>query len=330
MSTTIGLPGSQAQLIITPRPRRIAVFGAGGHIGGPLAEWAGYVAPDVSLRLLTSSAATAQRLGSDFPAAEVVQADLLDRSTLDAAVEGADGIFVVTPAPFDEATAMTNLVDAVRAAGVATHIVRIVGFEAESSPERVPASLREYGGTAQQHYIAKRILAESGLPVTFLNIGATYMDNLLSLAPGVRSHRQVIWPERVIPFIDPRDVGEIAANLLLSEDGRHIDQFYTVNNGHDVLTTQELVATMSDVLRMPIALDTRPEAFVDANRERLAQRRGRPDAAERILEFILFEQRSGAFLQLNDFAQRMLGRAPITVRAWLLEHRAHFLPGADA
>ncbi|WP_164861454.1 NmrA family NAD(P)-binding protein [Microbacterium sp. CPCC 204701] len=308
------------------RPRSVTIFGAAGHIGRPLAEHLRFAAPDVALRLITTSSDRAVGLSVAFPESEVVIADLMDAATLSVAVEGSQGVFVVTPSPFDESVAMANLIAALRADGSLTHLVRVVGYEPESRPERVPQSLREYQGTAQQHYVAKRLLDESGLPVTYLNIGATYLDNLLPLARTVKSDRVIVLPQRIIPFIDPRDVGEIAANLLTSTDARHLDQFYTVNNGNDLLTTEELAEIFSDVLKTKITAYTRPEAFVELNRDQLARRRGRPDAAERVLEFIAYEQGNGAFLSLNDFARRMLGREPTTVRGWVMEHRHHFLP----
>ena len=308
-----------------PVPRSIAVFGASGHIGGPLAEQVRYEAPHVALRLVTSSEDKRHALCTRFPDAESVVANLYDPLSLGRALDGIEGIFVVTPAPFDEATAMANFVKAVQASSRAVHIVRILGYEPESLARRVPEHVRQYGGTAQQHYVAKRLLDESDLPVTYLNVGATYMDNLLALAPAVKSRRMVIWPDRVIPFIDPRDLGEVAANLLLSPDQRHLHQFHTVNNGQDLLTTHQVAAIMSDVLKARLTCETSREAFVREHGPRVAARRGAEDAADRVFDFIEYEQGNSAFLALNDFAERVLGRKPTSVRAWLMEHRGHFL-----
>ncbi|MFK0156630.1 NAD(P)H-binding protein [Streptomyces sp. NPDC090493] len=312
-----------------PVPRSIAVFGASGHIGAPLARHVLYRNPDVKLRLITSSESKRDGLRARFPDDECVVADLLDPSGLDAALQGIEGIFVVTPSPFDETLAMSNFVKAVRAADSAVHIVRILGYEPESLPRRVPEHVRRFGGTAQQHYVAKTLLDASDLPVTYLNVGATYLDNLLALAPAVRSRRTVVWPDRVIPFIDPRDLGEVAANLLLSPDPRHLHQFHTVNNGQDLLTTEEVADILSDVLKVRLTCETSREAFVAEHGARIAARRGAENAADRILDFIEYEQGNSAFLALNDFAERMLGRKPTSVRAWLMEHRAHFVGAED-
>jgi uncharacterized protein YbjT (DUF2867 family) len=305
-------------------PASIAVFGAAGHIGGPLARHVRYTAPEVRLRLITSSATRQAALQAGFPSCQCVVADYFDAESLRQALQDMEGVFVVTPSPFDEATAMGNLIGALKSAGSVRHVVRIVGYEPESLPRRVPEHVRRFGGTAQQHYVAKALLDESDLPVTYLNIGASYMDNFLALAPLVAKHGTMVWPDRLISYIDPRDVGEIAANLLLSPDRRHLHQFHTVNNGQDLVSTAQVTEILGDVLKVRLKHDPSRGAFIDAYGARLASSRGVPGAAEAILDFIEYEQGNAAFLALNDFAARILGRAPTTVRAWFMEHRHHF------
>ena len=53
-------------------PTRVLVFGAAGHIGGPLAHWIATHHSDVSLRLATSRPASVAELRSAFPDCEVV------------------------------------------------------------------------------------------------------------------------------------------------------------------------------------------------------------------------------------------------------------------
>lgn len=55
---------------IKPIPRSIAVFGCGGRWGHPVADDLRYAAPDIRLRLLTSTEAGAAALRPEFPDAE--------------------------------------------------------------------------------------------------------------------------------------------------------------------------------------------------------------------------------------------------------------------
>lgn len=304
-----------------PELHRIAIFGATGRMGGAVAAYLAYVSPRTTLRLLSSSPAGVAQLAA-YPAAEHAAADYLNPSSLAAALDGVDGVFVVTPSGLDEQAAMTNLVEAVRAAGTVRHIVRVVGYEPEATLARVPPHLARRNGDGTQHFVAKALLDESGLPVTFLNCGSTLMDNFRWFRQPVAERDVFVYPPRLVPFVDVRDFGEIAARLLLSDDARHISQFHTVNNGHDLLTTPEVAAMLSDVLRRPIRLDASREGFLREYGPVMNARS--PGEADYRWDFMAFELQNSVAWALNDFAERMLGRRPTTLRAWLMEHRAMF------
>jgi uncharacterized protein YbjT (DUF2867 family) len=305
-----------------PVPRTIAIFGANAHVGKPLARFLRFKAPHLKLRLISSSLATAASLRDEFPEADVSHASYFDPTSLDAALAEMEGIFVVTPTYLDEKVAMTNLVASVKKAGSATHIIRIVGHEPEQSLDRVPQALRDFGsGTATQHFVAREVLDASALPVTCLNIGASYMDNFIRIAEITRRTRSLVWPQRYIPYIDPRDVGEIAARLLLSPDRRYLHQFLTINNGHDLLTSDAVAAIMSDVLLETISHDGSREAFLREFTGIWEKRYNRKGVAEYLWNFFAYEAGNAAFHSLNDLAERILQRKPTTLRAFFREHR---------
>jgi uncharacterized protein YbjT (DUF2867 family) len=152
--------------------------------------------------------------------------------------------------------AVTNLVAALEGSDTLVHLIRMLGMQPEANLRRVPQSLRTHGmGLPIQHPIAKRVLDDSGLPVTYLNSGATFIDNFLRNAKGLRNHRTLIWPERLIPFIDTDDIAEVAARILLSDNHRHIGQFHTMNNGQDILRFSDVARLMSEVWGVPIRHD---------------------------------------------------------------------------
>ena len=300
-----------------PIPRAILIFGAAAHIGGPLAAFLAREAPSIRLRLATRDPAKGDRLRQAFPSADVVVADYLDLPSLQRAVEGMEGVFVITPWQTDERPAMTNLVDALKGSGSLVQLLRLVGVQPEASLHRVPQSLRDEGlALPIQHPIAKRILDDSGLPVTYLNIGATFMDNFLMLGirEGLRRERRLVWPERLIPWIDPRDIAEVAARLFLSDNHRHIGQFHTLNNGQDLLRFQDVAQLMSEVWDEPIAYDSSRESFF-ASYPQIGP--GLPH----LWDFFQYEQDNEVVWARNDFVERMLGRKPTTLRDWLIEHR---------
>ena len=304
-----------------PIPQSILVFGAAGRIGGPLAKILASEAPSIRLTLATHSPQKAAMLHQKFPTAEIVIADYFDPASLRIAVEGIEGIFVITSSGIEERPAMTNLIAAIRQSSSVTQVLRQVGLQPEANARRIPDSLRD-GAIALpvQHAIAKQLLDESGLPVTYLNCGATFMDNfiLFGMNEYLKRERRLIWPERLIPWIDTRDVGEVAARLFLSDNHRHIGQFHTLNNGHDLMRFQEVAQLMSEVWGVPISHDASRESFFAAY----------PTFGERrkiLWDFFQYEQDNEVVWARNDFVERILQRKPKTLREWLIENRAEMI-----
>jgi uncharacterized protein YbjT (DUF2867 family) len=307
------------------RPRRIVVFGASGHLGGPLARHVQAQAPDVHLRLVTSAPSKLAALADAFPQAEMVQADYFDEASMRAALSDANGVFLVTPNFLDEARAMPIFVRAARDAGTIEHVVRLLGDPPGMTLDRVPASIREFwpAGPATQHLIAKDILKQSDLPVTFMNCAAYLMDNLKA-APlrGLQEHRTLIVPvNRINAFIDPRDVAEVAACLLLSENHRHIGQTHHLDNGHDLMRFSQVAELMSDLFGEPIAYDGSPETFMRVSGERYRRIMGNERAPDYMVDVFEYERENEVVWRRSDVVESIIGRKPRTLRDWLGEHR---------
>lgn len=300
-------------------PNSVLIFGAAGHIGGPLARFLRREAPQIRLRLVTSKPARAKPLKQDFPGAEVVVADYTNLPSLEIAADGMEGIFVVTPGGTNERPAMMNLVTALKSANCAVHVLRGLGMQPEANLHRIPQVLRDHGlGLPIQHPIAKAILDESGLPVTYMNFGATFMDNFIGMgmADTLRRERKLVWHDRLVPFIDPRDIAEVAGRLFLSDNHRHIGQFHTLNNGQDLLRYSDAASIMSEVFGEPIAFDGSKDAFIRHYEGRIGTQR-----ANYLWEFFEYERDNEVVWALNAFVEGMLGRKPVSVRSWLTEHR---------
>ena len=306
-------------------PQSIAVFGASGRMGSHVVDYLRYAAPSIPLRLLASSPSAQQTLRERYPGSDIRIANYLEPSTLEPALSDIEGIFVVTASGVDEKQAMTNFVEAAQRSGSVRHVIRIMGYAPDSHADQVPASFVEVGGDCDQHYIAKEVLRHSGLPITFLNLGASLMDNLLFTAGAIRRSRTLVWPQRSVPLMDGRDVGEVAARLLLSDDARHIGQFHTINNGYDYPTTSDIAEIMSDVFRMHVDHDASWESFDAEYGAMLNARQGRTTESKYRYQYFKWEYRNWMWA-LNDFSEKLLGRRPNVLRSWLLEHKEHFLP----
>ena len=307
-------------------PKSIAIFGGGGRINSHTAQYLRYKTPETKLRLLGSSAASVQALREKFPDHDIMQANYFDPSSLGPALEGMEAALIVTPSGLDERVAMTNFIEAARKADSLTHIIRLVGYAPESTPDNLPAHLREHGGDGDQHYVAKALLQSSGLPVTFVNLAASLFDNYMITAGPIRESHTLVWPQRYVPVMDVRDLGEIIARIFLSDDARHIGSFHSVNNGYDCLTTFEFAEVMSNAFMTPISTDTSWESFNAAYGEFFKAKWGRENEAQYRFDHCRYEFEHVFMPPLSNFAESILGRRPNTLHNWLVEHRKHFLP----
>lgn len=300
-----------------PIPRSILIFGASGTIGGPLAHILQRDAPQVRLRLASSRQDGCEALRREFPGVEVVEADYYELPGLEAAVQGMEGMFVNTTLPKDEQTAMTNLIAAVKKANSVVHIIRAgFGIQPESNEHRIPAEMRDF---VKGDRIAKRLLDESGLPVTYFNFGASFTENILKMKAGLQRERKLIWHNRKVPHIDKRDIAEAAARILLSDNHRHIGQFHTLNNGQDLMNYADVAKLMTQVWGEEIRYEGRKEPFFREYLESWGP------ILHKLWDFFEFEQDNEEVWALNDFVERTIGRKPITMREWLMENKRELL-----
>lgn len=93
-----------------PPLERIAVFGANGHIGRSLAALVSAKSPSTGLKLVIRNEDHRPALAGAFPQAEICLANYYDLASLEAAMSGVQGAFIVTPDFLDEQRAMTNFV----------------------------------------------------------------------------------------------------------------------------------------------------------------------------------------------------------------------------
>jgi hypothetical protein len=140
-----------------PPLERIAVFGANGHIGRPLAEWITANSATTGLKLVIRNEDHHAALAAAFPHAEICIANYYDLASLESALFGVQGAFIVTPDFLDEQRAMTNFVYAARTNPGLRHVVRLIADPPGMTAEGVPDSLKAFGGgTAVQHLRERR------------------------------------------------------------------------------------------------------------------------------------------------------------------------------
>lgn len=179
---------------------------------------------------------------------DVVQGDLADKASLDAALRGIDRLLMLGPPVENQNELETNLLDAARRAGV-RHIVKFSAMTADSATvARFP---RGHGQT-------ERKIQASGIAWTFLR-PTFFMQNLLGLADMVKQGT-IYQPagDSKASFVDTRDIAAVAVKALTG--GGHEGKAYEIT-GPDLLSYHDIARILSDVTGRPIKYqDIPPEA----------------------------------------------------------------------
>jgi uncharacterized protein YbjT (DUF2867 family) len=312
-----------------PRLGRIAIFGSNGHIGRPLAHWVRDHSRETGLKLIIRNKEHQEGLAAEFPQAEICIANYYDLPSLEVALSDVQGAFIVTPDFLDEQRAMTNFVYAARTNPGLLQIVRLIADPPGMTMDRVPDSLKAFGGgTAVQHLRAIAILEQSGLPFTYINIAAYFMQNFLTpfFNGPIKAERILSVPRnRRMGFIDTNDIGACAASILLSDNQRHIGQTYHLDNGNDVMWFDEVAALMSDVFGETVGYDGSDETFLRICGEGVKAYIGRPDADQYYINYFQFEQDNETVWRKTDVVEFITGRPAKSLRQWLNENKQQIL-----
>ena len=208
----------------------ILVIGARSRTGAELVRL--LRAAGEPLRLLT-------RGGEAQSSPDEVPGDLAKPETLDAAMAGVSGVFLLSSAAHDELAWHRHAIDAAARAGV-SQLVRssILGADA-GSPARF----------IRHHGLADDYLRKSGVPYTILRPNM-YMHNVSTLwPPSIAPDGSYYAPagDCRLSMTDARDVAAVAAVALLAADGGQAGAEYDVT-GPEALSHAEACAQLSGYL----------------------------------------------------------------------------------
>jgi uncharacterized protein YbjT (DUF2867 family) len=262
------------------------------------------------LRALVHSDVSDAEIARRYPRAERVQRDLLDAASLAPAFAGVDRVFLLTPSVPEQALMEENALDAVLNAGV-QRIVYVsstdVGWEIElSAAHRVME--RRLAGAAVAHTVVR--------PEYLLN-------NLLGEVEELASGRLVApSAEGRCPFVDARDVGAVAAAVLLAAEPPPGPLEVT---GPESLNWAELAGRLQDALGRPIEhIDPDPAQWADD-----AVSAGMtPWLAGALAEY--FEALRERPLSASDDTRRVIGRRPRSVEDFARDVLAPAMPAMPA
>lgn len=281
----------------------ILVIGGHSKIGSALID--DLVARGERVRAVVRSSESAD----SFPAGvETVLGDLADRASLDAAMEGADKLFLLCGPTQDEVEFNQNAIDAAAAAGLSL-VVRssILGADPNS-----PATF------VRDHGISDAALRDSGLPHAIVRPNM-FMENVPeNYVPSIDENGN-FYANAVqarLSMVDTRDVAAVAA-ALLTETG-HQEGIYDVT-GLEALSYQDVAGKLSSRLGRQINFVDAPD---DAVRQTLLGFGTGEWMAGGLVDLFQEYKRSGTdgyAAAVTDTVQRVTGRAPRSLDMMLEE-----------
>lgn len=277
----------------------IIVTGATGNVGSEL------------VRLLSRDGTPVRALsrnperGQELPGVEWVKADLTRRTQLPEAFEGGDRLFLLTSNDEDMVWLQKNAIEAAERTGVG-HVVKLSALGATDHSKSV---------IGLWHYNVERIVEDSDLLWTFLR-PHHYMQNLLDPRVFDRRAGRVYSAsgDGRIPFIDTRDIAEVARSVLTGED--HHGRTYTLT-GPEAISYGEATEVLAEVLDRPLTF------VAESMDESWSRRRAAGDPVWFVaarLAIAAYQQAGGPTERVTDTVERLIGRPPRTIREFAEDH----------
>lgn len=251
------------------------------------------------LRALVHSDMSDAEIARRYPQAERVQRDLLDAGSLQAAFAGVDRVFLLTPSVPQQARLEENALSAALAAGV-QRIVYVSSTDVDWEIELSAA-----------HRAMERRLADAGVAHTVVR-PEYLLNNLLGEVDDLARGRLVAPSgDGRCPFVDARDVGSVAAAVLLAADPPTGPVEVT---GPESLSWPQLAERLQGALGRPVQhVDPEPAEWADA-----AISAGMPPwLAQALAEY--FEILRERPLEASDDTQRVIGRSPRSVEEFAVD-----------
>lgn len=281
---------------------RYLVFGATGNIGSRVAQ--GLIEAGSRPSVFVRNATRARGLFGDQ--VDIHTGDLdTPSSSLASALDGVDGIFLLTDGPNLEVQDRA-ISSAAFQAGV-RHIVKL-------STSDVLTGV----GTGAWHAAGEVAVRDSGVPSTFIQ-AAGFMSNALSWSYPIRSEGilRSSAGEGRIAFIHPDDVAAVATTALIA--GEH-DSRTLVITGPEALSYREMATAIGKTIGKPIDFEEISDQQAYADAVGWAGEGPYVDALVDIWRAV----RHGRLDTVTDGVREAIGRAPISFAQWAAENAASF------
>jgi len=240
---------------------------------------------------------------------ELATGDFDQPRTLEAALQGVEKAFLLTPVAERFVQWQRDFLGAAHRAGV-KHLVKFSGMGADA---------RSQSELLRLHNQTDELLRKSGVPFTILQPNSFY-QNTFSFVGTIKSQGRFYFPLRNAQqsMVDIRDISAVASKVFTSSG--HEGKTYVIT-GPEALTFQQVAEKLSLVLGLKVEyVDVPPSAAADGMRQS-----GMPEWNVRAVSELLGYFASGAAATVTDTVPRLLGRPAISFEQFARDHRAAFL-----
>ena len=223
------------------------VVGASGNVGSAtvrkLAE------SGAAVKALTRSS-TSDKVAplKDLASVEVVECDLMDKVALAGAFTGVKGAILTCGNCKEQVEAEKNFIDCAVAAGC-PFLVKLGTVRSYTSED----STCEYG---RFHAVVEKHLAESAGAMKWVVLSPNwFMSNHLGDVFGTLPKNIVVYPvgpDAKAAMVDPRDVGDLAAKLVLATDASPYHGKLLDISGPAAVNLTEMAQLYSEVVGRPV------------------------------------------------------------------------------
>lgn len=215
----------------------ILITGATGNVGTELTKY--LASRQIPFRVMVRTPQNVETVAA-IDGAEAVIGDFNDATSVAAALNGMERVFLLTNSSAQAETQQTTFVEQARRAGV-THLVKLSQWAAD-----IDSSVR----FLRYHAAVEKVIKRSGLAYTFLRPNL-FMQGLLGFKEPILKQGKLFAPvgNSKISVVDVRDIARVLA-AALTEEG-HEGKTYNLT-GAEALSHQEMCDKLSATLNRPI------------------------------------------------------------------------------
>ena len=256
--------------------------------------------------LVRKPAEAAKLAGSKI---EMAAGDFDLPETLDAALQGVEKAFLLTPVAEHFVQWQKDFIEAAQRAKI-RHLVKFSGMGAD--PRSGSELLRLHAETDD-------LLRSSGIPFTILQPNS-FHQNMLSSANTIKAQGVFYLPlkDASQSTVDIRDISAVAARVLTTFG--HEGKTYVIT-GPETLTYQQVAEKLSSLLDRKIQyVDVPISAAADGMRKS-----GMPDWNVRVVSELLAYFATGAATTVTDSVPSLLSRPATSFEQFVKDYRAAFI-----